>query len=137
MAGGVALNCVANGRLLREGPFTRLFVQPAAGDAGACLGAAALAQRALTGRPPIGRALEHVYLGPRFSCDAIAEQLAASSSTRSISADARPRCWKPRSIAWRPAASSPGSTAAWSSDRAPSALAASSPIRGCRTCAIA
>src|SRR5260370_25930888 len=43
MAGGVALNCVANGRIPREGPYTRLFVQPPAGDAGGCLGAAALA----------------------------------------------------------------------------------------------
>jgi carbamoyltransferase len=76
MAGGVALNCVANGRILREGPFERLFVQPAAGDAGGCLGAAALAHRALTGRRPDGRRLEHVYLGPRFSSGAIAEQLA-------------------------------------------------------------
>ena len=40
MAGGVALNCVANGRLLREGPFERLWIQPAAGDAGGALGAA-------------------------------------------------------------------------------------------------
>jgi len=40
MAGGVALNCVANGRVLREGPFERLWVQPAAGDAGGALGAA-------------------------------------------------------------------------------------------------
>ena len=77
LAGGVALNCVANGRLLREGPFERLFVQPAAGDAGAALGAAALAQRALTGRRPISHALEHVYWGPRFSSDAVAEQVAA------------------------------------------------------------
>ena len=42
MAGGVALNCVANGHILREGPFERLFVQPAASDAGGALGAAAL-----------------------------------------------------------------------------------------------
>jgi len=49
MAGGVALNCVANGRILREGPFARMFVQPAAGDAGGCLGAAALAQAELAG----------------------------------------------------------------------------------------
>jgi carbamoyltransferase len=47
MAGGVALNCVANSRLLREGPFDRIWVQPAAGDAGTALGAALLAARAL------------------------------------------------------------------------------------------
>ena len=40
MAGGVALNCVANGRVMREGPFENLWVQPAAGDAGGALGAA-------------------------------------------------------------------------------------------------
>ncbi len=43
LAGGVALNCVANGRILREGPFKRLWIQPAAGDAGGALGAAQLA----------------------------------------------------------------------------------------------
>ena len=40
MAGGVALNCVANGRILREGPCDRVWIQPAAGDAGGALGAA-------------------------------------------------------------------------------------------------
>src|SRR5213078_2879198 len=40
LAGGVALNCVANGRLLREGPFDQIWIQPAAGDAGGALGAA-------------------------------------------------------------------------------------------------
>ncbi len=50
LAGGVALNCVANGRILREGPFRALWVQPAAGDAGGALGAATLAwHRALGG----------------------------------------------------------------------------------------
>jgi carbamoyltransferase len=43
LAGGVALNCVANGRLLREGPFKKIWIQPAAGDAGGALGAALLA----------------------------------------------------------------------------------------------
>ncbi len=43
MAGGVALNCVANGRLLREGIFDDVWIQPAAGDAGGALGAALLA----------------------------------------------------------------------------------------------
>jgi carbamoyltransferase len=51
MAGGVALNCVANGRLLREGPFEQIWVQPAAGDAGGALGAAYLAWHHLLGRP--------------------------------------------------------------------------------------
>lgn len=66
MAGGVALNCVANGRILREGPFSRLFVQPAAGDSGGCVGAAALAHVQLTGKRPTREPLRHVYLGPSF-----------------------------------------------------------------------
>jgi carbamoyltransferase len=51
MAGGVALNCVANGRLLREGPFERIWVQPAAGDAGGALGAALLVWHEKLGHP--------------------------------------------------------------------------------------
>jgi carbamoyltransferase len=76
MAGGVALNVVANGRILREGPFQRLFVQPAAGDSGACLGAAALAHARLTGERP--EPLRHVYLGPRWNAGEIAGLLAAT-----------------------------------------------------------
>jgi carbamoyltransferase len=84
MAGGVALNCVANGRIRREGPFARLFVQPAAGDAGGCLGAAALAYAELSAgeagaaggwRP---EPLRHVFLGPRWSAAEIGELLAAA-----------------------------------------------------------
>jgi carbamoyltransferase len=75
MAGGVALNCVANGRIRREGPFRRLFVQPAAGDDGGCLGAAALALAATGGRP---QALDHVFLGPSWSAGEIAAMLAAA-----------------------------------------------------------
>ena len=51
MAGGVALNCVANGRLAREGPFEQIWVQPAAGDAGGALGAAMFAEHCVLGRP--------------------------------------------------------------------------------------
>jgi carbamoyltransferase len=51
MAGGVALNCVANGRVLREGPFEKLWIQPAAGDAGGALGAALLVWHHLLGNP--------------------------------------------------------------------------------------
>jgi carbamoyltransferase len=76
MAGGVALNVVANGRILREGPFERLFVQPAAGDSGACLGAAALAHAELTGERP--EPLRHAYLGPRWTADEVAGLLAAT-----------------------------------------------------------
>ncbi len=78
LGGGVALNCVANGRIQREGPFGRLFVQPAAGDSGSCFGAAALAHVRLTGKRHTGKALEHVYLGPRFPSASVAETLVAA-----------------------------------------------------------
>ena len=51
MAGGVALNCVANGRILREGPFKDLWIQPAAGDAGGALGAALTVWHEYLGKP--------------------------------------------------------------------------------------
>lgn len=78
MAGGVALNCVANGRVLREGPFRRLFVQPAANDAGGALGAAALAHVRLTGTRPDSEPMQHAYLGPAFSIEDVATVLAAT-----------------------------------------------------------
>ena len=81
LAGGVALNCVANHRILRDGPFEKLFVQPAAGDDGGCLGAAALAHLDSTGRRHTTEPLEHVFLGPRFSSDDVAEMLAAVGIT--------------------------------------------------------
>src|SRR6185295_6025739 len=78
MAGGVALNVVANSRIRREGPFERLFVQPAAGDSGGCLGAAALAHVRMTGRHPGTAPLRHVFLGPRWSAAEIAGLVAAT-----------------------------------------------------------
>ena len=78
LAGGVALNCVANGRLLREGPFEDIWIQPASGDAGGALGAALATHyeylgnhRALSEQDPMRGA----YLGPSFSNDAIANAL--------------------------------------------------------------
>lgn len=67
LAGGVALNCVANGRLSREGPFERIFVQPAAGDAGGALGVALLTWYQLLNqprRPQAGDAMHGALLGP-------------------------------------------------------------------------
>lgn len=58
MAGGVALNCVANGRLLREGPFKNLWIQPAAGDAGGALGTAWLIWHLLLGNPRVANCLD-------------------------------------------------------------------------------
>jgi carbamoyltransferase len=78
MAGGVALNCVANGRLQREGPFENIWVQPAAGDAGGALGAALfvwyqLLQNPRTPQSPDGQAGS--LLGPKFSAAEIEEFL--------------------------------------------------------------
>lgn len=70
MAGGVALNCSMNGRLLRESPFEEIFVQPAAGDDGIAIGAALQLYHGLTGKPR-GDALAHVYLGPEHGDAAI------------------------------------------------------------------
>lgn len=80
MAGGVALNVVANSRCLREGPFRRLFVQPAAGDAGGSVGAAAMAHARLTGQRPDRRRLQHVYLGPSSSADDVHALLSGTSA---------------------------------------------------------
>ncbi len=80
MAGGVALNVVANRRCLAEGPFKRLFVQPAAGDAGCSVGAAATAHVRLTGEAPPRRRLLHVYLGPASSPEEIHRILRSSSA---------------------------------------------------------
>lgn len=70
LAGGVALNCVANGRLLREGPFDRLWIQPAAGDAGGAIGAALSVWHKVLGaerRPMEPDTQKASYLGPSFS----------------------------------------------------------------------
>jgi len=70
MAGGVALNGVANGRILRETPFEDLFIQPAAGDSGGALGAALYVYHVLLGKPR-RFVLEHNYWGEAFSDDEI------------------------------------------------------------------
>lgn len=81
LAGGVALNCVANGRLLREGPFKNIWIQPAAGDAGGALGAALMVWHMAKGMPRTadGRSdkMKGSYLGPVFTADEIAAFLAA------------------------------------------------------------
>ena len=69
MAGGVALNCVANGKLLRRGTFRDIWIQPAAGDAGGALGAALAARHIWQGverTPEPGDAMQGAYLGPEF-----------------------------------------------------------------------
>ncbi len=74
LAGGVALNCVANGRLLREGPFKDIWIQPAAGDAGGALGAALSVWHEYLGNPRTAQesdSMDGSYLGPGFCDDEI------------------------------------------------------------------
>jgi len=79
LAGGVALNCVGNGRILRDGPFEKMWIQPAAGDAGGALGAALLAHHSYFEQPrrvPAGKdSQKGSYLGPAYSDESIAEDL--------------------------------------------------------------
>lgn len=74
VAGGVALNSVANGRLVREGPFEELFIQPAAGDSGGALGAALYAYHVLLGKPR-QFTMEHAYWGEEYAPGPIREIL--------------------------------------------------------------
>jgi carbamoyltransferase len=74
MAGGVALNCVANGRVIRETPMKNLFVQPAAGDAGGAVGVAHYLYNTI-GKKPRGTPWAHAYLGPAYEDREIAEYL--------------------------------------------------------------
>ena len=78
LAGGVALNCVANGRILREGPFKDIWIQPAAGDAGGALGAALVAWHDYHDEPRTVNSqdsMEGSYLGPRYADNTIKTQL--------------------------------------------------------------
>jgi carbamoyltransferase len=78
MAGGVALNCVANGRIAREGPFDDIWIQPAAGDAGGALGAAVFVWHQLMNKPRVPKRTDSQkgsLLGPAFSNDQIASVL--------------------------------------------------------------
>jgi carbamoyltransferase len=83
MAGGVALNCVANGRLLREGPFEQLWIQPAAGDAGGALGAALFVWHQLLDKPRVARASDcqkGSMLGPGYSSAVVRQFLRAQGA---------------------------------------------------------
>ncbi len=78
LAGGVALNCVANGRILREGPFEKIWIQPAAGDAGGALGAALLAAHHYRDLPRVGNrtrdAQQSSLLGPSYDARSFLER---------------------------------------------------------------
>jgi carbamoyltransferase len=91
LAGGVALNCVANGKLLRDGSFERLWLQPAAGDAGGALGAAYVAYHLSNRRerkPASGMdAMRGGYLGPQFANDEIQRRLNAAGAVFEVCTD--------------------------------------------------
>jgi carbamoyltransferase len=91
LAGGVALNCVANGKVLRDGRFKRVWIQPAAGDAGGALGAALCAYHVFCGqpRPPAETldAMHGAFLGPWFSQAEVEARLATIGARVSILSD--------------------------------------------------
>ena len=93
LAGGVALNCVANGRVLRDGRFDDIWIQPAAGDAGGALGAALAASRRLLDEPRRaslagGDAMRGALLGPEFGPREIRRALDAAGARYEVLADA-------------------------------------------------
>jgi carbamoyltransferase len=92
LAGGVALNCVANGKILRDGQFERIWIQPAAGDAGGALGAALAAYHLFLDQPRKvdnqGDAMQGSYLGPAFTQAEIEQRLAVSGARFAILDDA-------------------------------------------------
>ncbi len=91
LAGGVALNCVANGRILRDGHFREIWIQPAAGDAGGALGAALAAYYLYTGHartPSAGDDMQGSYLGPSFSQPELEQRLASAGAHFTVLDDA-------------------------------------------------
>ena len=84
LAGGVALNCVANGKVLRDASFDDIWIQPAAGDAGGALGAALTAYHLFQDQPRHAHngldAMKGSYLGPAFEQTAIEQSLTASGA---------------------------------------------------------
>jgi len=91
LAGGVALNCVTNGRVLRDGRFTRLWIQPAAGDAGGALGAALCGYHLFKAQPrthpnPLD-AMEGSYLGPWFAQEDVERRLKQLGAVYSVLPD--------------------------------------------------
>jgi carbamoyltransferase len=156
LAGGVALNCVGNGRLLREGPFENIWIQPAAGDAGGALGVAlglwhrhldkprvSAEQAGTWERAPADRrsspaprrysdGMQGSFLGPRFTDDEIARFLESHGySARRLDGTDLARKWPG---CWRTRRSSAFSRVAWSSARARWAADRSSATRARRRC---
>lgn len=90
LAGGVALNCVANGKVLRDGKFDRIWIQPAAGDAGGAVGAALAAFHQFKGEPRSvapSDAMSGAFLGPEFSQAEIERRLGAAGARFAVLAE--------------------------------------------------
>lgn len=90
LAGGVALNCVANGKVLRDGSFKRLWIQPASGDAGGALGAALAVSHLHLNAPRAARIVDGMkgaYLGPEFSQADIERRLSAAGAVFEVPGD--------------------------------------------------
>jgi len=86
LAGGVAFNCVANGRIFDSTPFERVYVQPAAGDAGLSVGASFAVNHKILGRPR-EFAMDHAYWGPQYSPAAIRTVVSRVNSPDGIEVD--------------------------------------------------
>src|ERR1051326_6475412 len=133
LAGGVALNCVANGKLLRDGCFERLWLQPAAGDAGGALGAAQVAYFLhAKGARQVNGAMDGMrggYLGPQYSNEEIARRLRAAGAVFEL-------CDDQKIVAQSAAALAEGKALGWFQGRmefAPRALGARSILGDARS----
>ena len=128
LAGGVALNAVANGRIRPETPFEELYIQPAAGDSGIAVGAAFYVWNQVLGKPR-GFVMEHAYTGPAVRRRRPRERRSRAARPRRASGSTTTRSSRSSPSGSPTATSSAGSRAGWSSGRARSATARSSPTR--------
>ena len=91
LAGGVALNCVANGKVLRDGKFDQIWIQPAAGDAGGAIGAALCAYHLYKGQPRRDHGgldgMRGAFLGPQFAQPEIEQRLQAAGAKFTVADD--------------------------------------------------
>ena len=127
LAGGVALNCVGNGRILREGPFEHVWIQPAAGDAGGALGVALFIWHQLLNQPRTPCRSDSQQ-GSCWDRRSATRRSAAFSTVWVLGIDGSPTnrssaIWSPHTL--RAAAWSDGSRARWNTDRGPSGPGAS------------
>jgi carbamoyltransferase len=126
-AGGCALNVKLNQKIIARDDVKELFVQPASGDAGTAVGAAAYVSHARG--VPVEK-MEHVYLGPSYSNEDVIAACARHENKPNGASSTTCRSRSPRS--WSMATRWPGSRAAWSSVRVPWAVVRSSVARACR-----